>query len=89
MGEPPASTGSAVGALIANVVGILLCWPFGLIGTVVSIIGLATANSNPRASRGCTLAGWILFGVGVLALIAVILYYVFVVGVLAASTSYE
>nr|WP_246421690.1 hypothetical protein [Nocardiopsis mwathae] len=76
LGEPPASIGSAVAALIANVVGILLCWPLGIVGVVLAIIGLATASSSPGSARKCTLAAWIAFGVGLLISFAMILYWV-------------
>ncbi|CAM3666661.1 hypothetical protein GCM10009799_37970 [Nocardiopsis rhodophaea] len=76
MGEPPASIGSAIGALVANIVGIFLCTPFALIGIILAIIGLATANSSPGTSRGCTSAGWIMFGVGTVIWVGMLLWSV-------------
>lgn len=84
-GQPPASTGSAIGALIANIVGIFACFPFALIGIILAIIGLATASGNPGSARGCTLAAWIMFGVSAVIGIGWLLWYVLVLG--AAVTS--
>jgi hypothetical protein len=81
-GEPPASMGSAVGALIANICMLCLCGLFAVPGIILGIVGASTASSNPSSARTCTLIAWILFGV--CAVIGVI--YVLVYGGLWFST---
>ncbi|MBV2366831.1 hypothetical protein ACFPZ0_07675 [Streptomonospora nanhaiensis] len=76
-GEKPASQGSAIGALIANVIGLCLCWPFGIIGIILGIIAVVNVTSNPSTSRTCGLISWIAFGVGAVAGIAYWVIYGF------------
>lgn len=73
--EPPFSMGAAIGAIIANVFGLCLCWAFAIIGLVLGIIGAAMATSNPKAAKTCTIISWVLFGVGlVVGIIYMVLY---------------
>ncbi|MDA0563511.1 hypothetical protein LG943_04075 [Streptomonospora sp. S1-112] len=76
-GQPPASQGSAIGALIANVVGLCLCWPFGIIGIILGIVAVVNLNTNPSTARTCSLIAWILFGVSVVVGIAYWVLYGF------------
>ncbi|WP_201294977.1 MULTISPECIES: hypothetical protein [unclassified Nocardiopsis] len=62
----PASQGSAIGAIVANAVGLCLCWALAIVGLVLAVIGLTTATSNPQAARVCTIISWVLFGAGIL-----------------------
>ncbi|MBB6120055.1 hypothetical protein [Nocardiopsis algeriensis] len=73
--EPPASQGSAIAALICNVIALCLCWVLAIPGLILAIIGLATAAGNPKAARMCTLIAWVLFGVGVITGIAYWIFY--------------
>ncbi|MFC4563054.1 hypothetical protein ACFO4E_14410 [Nocardiopsis mangrovi] len=86
--QPPASQGSAIGALIANVIGLCLCWVATLPGLILAIIGLSIASSNPSAARTCTLISWILFGVGAVAGVIYIALYGFAIFGSAMSGSY-
>ncbi|TDQ50792.1 hypothetical protein [Actinorugispora endophytica] len=61
--EPPASQGSAIGALICNGLGLCLCWPLGLIGLILAIIALVQTTTSPSTARVLTLIAWVLFGV--------------------------
>ncbi|MDT0303818.1 hypothetical protein [Streptomonospora wellingtoniae] len=75
--EPPANKGSAIGATIANGIGMCLTCGGTTIGLVLGIIGIVMAESNPKAARTCTLISWILFGVAlVFGIIAWIWYFV-------------
>lgn len=74
--EQPASQGNSIGALIANAIGLFCCCGGTLPGLILAIIGLTMVNNNPKASRGCTLAAWIWFGLSVLgAIVYVILIF--------------
>ncbi|MBB4931572.1 hypothetical protein F4561_002392 [Lipingzhangella halophila] len=68
----PANQGNAIAALIVSALMLCLCWLFALPAVILSIIGMVQVNSNPKASRGCTLAAWILVAV---AAVAGILYW--------------
>lgn len=87
-GEPPASMGAAIGAIIANVVGLCLCTVLSIVGLVLGIIGAATYESSPRTSRICTIISYVLFGVGVVLTIVFFLFYggVGLLGVLEGDT---
>ncbi|MBB5436105.1 hypothetical protein [Nocardiopsis composta] len=74
--EPPAGKGAAIGLIVA---GVLCCNPLTL---VLGIVSLVMAESNPKASKTCSLIGWILFGIG---LVASVIYFIFSFA-LAAST---
>lgn len=73
--QQPASQGSAIGALIANVFGLCACWPASLIGVILGIIALTMTSSNPQAAKTCTIIAWVLFGVGVVIAIVMFLFY--------------
>ncbi|MDS1269197.1 DUF4190 domain-containing protein [Lipingzhangella sp. LS1_29] len=64
--EPPASKGNAIGALVANVVGLVMCCLVALPGLVLGIIALVTAESNPQTSRVCAIIAWVLFGLALI-----------------------
>ncbi|MUL40709.1 hypothetical protein FZ103_05855 [Streptomonospora sp. PA3] len=83
--EPPANKGSAIGALIANVIG--MCFTCGgtLVGLVLAIIGLTMAESNPKAARICTLIAWIYFGVALV--VGIIWWVIYGVAMFSASTT--
>lgn len=73
--EPPFSMGAAIGAIIANVIGLCVCWGFALIGLILGVIGASLATSNPKAAKTCTIISWVLFGVGiVVGIIYMVLY---------------
>ncbi|KIH98380.1 hypothetical protein LP52_13130 [Streptomonospora alba] len=74
-GEPPANKGAAIGALVANVIGLCINCLFSLVGLILAIVAITQAESNPKAARTCTLISWILFGVG---LVVGVLYWIFV-----------
>ncbi|WP_017593943.1 hypothetical protein [Nocardiopsis potens] len=74
--EPPASKGSAIGLIV---VGVLCC---NVLTLVLGIVSLVMVESNPKASKTCSLIGWILFGIGLVISIAYIIFSFFI----AAST---
>ncbi|PDP84998.1 hypothetical protein CQJ94_25025 [Glycomyces fuscus] len=61
---PPASQGPAIGALIANIVGLCLCWALAIVGIILAVIALTMTTTNPQAAKTCTIVSWVLFGVG-------------------------
>jgi hypothetical protein len=69
----PASQGSAIGALIANIVGLCLCWVLAIVGVILAVIALTMTATNPQAAKTCTIVSWVLFGVGT-ALYAVLFF---------------
>ncbi|RCV55488.1 hypothetical protein, partial [Marinitenerispora sediminis] len=80
------STGSAVGALIANILALCLCWVFAAPGLILAIVALSQTASNPSSARTCTLISWILFGVAVLSGAAYFAYWLLVGGALWFET---
>ncbi|WP_233571094.1 hypothetical protein [Nocardiopsis sp. Huas11] len=74
-GEPPASIGAAIGAIVANVVGLCGCTVLSVIGLVLGVIAAVTYESSPQASRICTTISYVLFGVGVVLAIIMFLIY--------------
>ncbi|MES0836760.1 hypothetical protein [Nocardiopsis tropica] len=63
---PGASRGAAIGALIANAIGLCLCFVFTIPGIILATIAIAQADNNPKGSRICTRAAWILFALAIL-----------------------
>lgn len=71
----PASQGAAIGALIANVVGMCFCWALAIVGVVLAVISLSLGKSNPQSARTCALISWVLFGAGVLLGVVLLVFY--------------
>ena len=70
---PAASQGNAIAALVANVVGLVLCCLTSLPGLVLGIIALVQVRSSPRSSRICALIAWVLFGISVVIALVLLL----------------
>lgn len=92
-GEPPPNQGNAIAALVANIVGLFLCcvslaFLLAVPGLVLSIIGLVMRESNPRASRLCTLNAWICLGAAVVLSIVVVIFLFLMYGSFAATSLY-
>ncbi|GAA4911777.1 hypothetical protein [Streptomonospora salina] len=87
--EPPANKGAAIGALVANVIGMCLTCGGTTIGLVLAIIGVVMVESNPKAARICTLISWILFAlVLIIGLIVWILYGAAIFAEMSSEPSY-
>jgi hypothetical protein len=72
-GHPrPASNGSAVAALVCNILLIFCCMPLSIPGIVLSALALGKINHEPDSARKLTIWAWICFGIGVLAAAAVL-----------------
>lgn len=71
----PASQGSAIGALIANIVGLCMCWALALVGIILAIVALTMTSSNPKAAKTCTIISWVLFGVGIVFWVVLLVFY--------------
>ncbi|WP_306368031.1 hypothetical protein [Nocardiopsis sp. CC223A] len=67
--------GAAIGAIIANVLAVCVCWPFAIVGLILGIIGAATATSSPKSAKTCTIISWVLFGAGVVIGVVYLLLY--------------
>ncbi|WP_436888781.1 hypothetical protein [Nocardiopsis dassonvillei] len=67
--------GAAIGAIIANALGLCFCWAFALVGLVLGIIGAATATSSPKTAKTCTIISWVMFGVGLVVGVVYIVMY--------------
>ena len=63
-----------IGALVANIIGLCLCWAASLVGIILAIVALATASSNPSSARTCGFIAWGMFGMSAILLV---LYFVF------------
>lgn len=80
--QPPASPGSAIAALILNILALVTCYGSipALIGVILASIALAQNQTDPGNARKLSLGAWICFGVSVLLLVGVILFYLFIIG---------
>lgn len=65
----------AIGALIANIVGLCLCWFASIVGIILAIVALATASSSPSAAKTCGIISWVMFGVSVVVMVLYFLLY--------------
>lgn len=73
--QQPADMGMAIGALIANLIGLCLCWAVSIIGIVLAIVALVTAPSNPSTARTCGIISWVMFGLSVIVLLVYFVFY--------------
>ncbi|MFE3461901.1 hypothetical protein ACFXKD_30530 [Nocardiopsis aegyptia] len=65
----------AIGAIIANVVGLCLCTILSVIGLVLGIIAAATYESSPQTSKICAIISYVLFGIGAVVYLILLLMY--------------
>ncbi|MDA2810630.1 hypothetical protein O4J56_08290 [Nocardiopsis sp. RSe5-2] len=79
--EPPANKGAAIAL---TVLSFLFCC--NLLGAGLGIAAIATAESNPKASRTCMLIGWIIFALGLVG--SVIYWIVFLASGAGTATTY-
>ncbi|NYH55399.1 hypothetical protein HNR06_004988 [Nocardiopsis arvandica] len=73
--QQPAIQGPAIGALIANVVGLCLCWALAIVGLILAIVALTMTSTNSQAAKTCTLISWVLFGAGIALWIVMFFFY--------------
>ncbi|MEV5748071.1 hypothetical protein AB0L00_09660 [Actinoallomurus sp. NPDC052308] len=78
-GAPPAgSNGSAVGALVANIVSALLCcggiaW---LPGIILAAMAMNRNNTDPQSAKQLSMWSWICFGINiVLAIVLIVVLF--------------
>jgi len=64
-----------IGALVANIIGLCLCWAASLVGIILAIVALATASSNPSSAKTCGFIAWGMFGVSVILLVIYFMFY--------------
>ncbi|MFV2198011.1 hypothetical protein [Nocardiopsis sp. LOL_012] len=77
-GPPPGSggiQGAAIGAIVANAIGLCLCWMFSIVGLVLGIVSASIAGSNPQAARTCMVISYAMFGVGIVAWVVYLVFY--------------
>lgn len=77
-----ASNGSAVGALICNIVMVFFCNLLAIPGIITAGIALGKTQSDPEAARNLTTWSWVIFAVALVAAVALI-----VVLIVAGSSS--
>ncbi|NYJ38042.1 hypothetical protein [Nocardiopsis aegyptia] len=65
----------AIGAIIANVVGLCLCTILSVVGLVLGIVAAVTYESSPQTSKICAIISYALFGVGAIIYIILLLMY--------------
>jgi hypothetical protein len=77
---PPASQGSAIGALVCNIVATFFCcFLLAVPGIITSAIALGRIQTDPESARNLTKWGWGLFIVqAVLGLILGVIYFVLI-----------
>jgi hypothetical protein len=72
----PASNGSAVAALVCNIILVLFCNILAIPGIITSGIALGKMRSDPEGSRNLTTWSWVIFGVALVAAVALIVVLV-------------
>lgn len=50
-GEPPRQ-GMAIAALVCGILGVVGCWPVGIVGLILGIVALVKAGNQPQRYRG-------------------------------------
>ncbi len=76
---PGASQGSAIGALVCNIIMLFVCWLLAIPGIICSAIALGRVNTDPDSARTLTMWGWVLFGLGLLMGIGFWIIYIAVI----------
>ncbi|MFG2006511.1 hypothetical protein ACGFNU_45930 [Spirillospora sp. NPDC048911] len=86
---PPASEGSAIGALIANIVVTLFCCGVtGIAGIITAAMGMSKVKTDPGAARKLTTWSWVIFGVSlVLGLVILVIYFAVIASEAGSSSS--
>ncbi|GAA2638334.1 hypothetical protein SMC26_35020 [Actinomadura fulvescens] len=85
---PPASEGSAIGALVANIIVTLFCCGvFGIAGIITSAMAMSKVKTDPAAARKLTTWSWVIFGVSlVIGLIIIVVYVAVIISQADSST---
>ncbi|MGI8330166.1 hypothetical protein ACRYCC_09375 [Actinomadura scrupuli] len=72
-----ASNGSALGALIANIVlSMTCCGLLAIPGVVMSAIAMGRVNSDPESARSLTLWSWVIFVINIVIVVVAVIVYV-------------
>jgi hypothetical protein len=77
-GVPPvgASNGSAIGALICNIVlSLTCCGLLAIPGIVMAALAMGRVNSDPASARGLTMWSWIIFAINLVIVVAGVIVY--------------
>lgn len=84
-----ASNGSAIGALICNIVMTLTCCGFLAIpGIVTAAIAMGRVQSDPESARNLTIWSWVIFAINLVIVVAIaIIYVVALSATIPSSTS--
>lgn len=79
----PASSGSAVAALVCNIALVFFCNILAIPGIITSGIALGKMQSDPESARNLTTWSWVIFAIALVAAVALIVVLV----VAGSSTS--
>lgn len=82
--KPPGTNGKAVGALIAALVGLLVCGVPSVVGLVLGVIAMRETKRTGQDGYGLALAGTIIGGLVTAGLVLMILLWI---GVIASGFS--
>jgi hypothetical protein len=74
--QSPASNGSAVAALVCNILLLFCCMPLSIPGIVLAALSLGKINHDPNSARKLTIWAWVCFGIGLLFALAAIIFVV-------------
>ncbi|MEO5877284.1 MAG: DUF4190 domain-containing protein [Streptosporangiaceae bacterium] len=81
--QQPASNGSAVAALICNIL-LVFCCLLGVPGIVLAALAMGKVTTEPDAARKLTMWSWICFGAAFVVGVLLVVLYV-VVGISASG----
>jgi Domain of unknown function (DUF4190) len=82
--RPPGTNGKAIGSLVTSLVGVLFCGLPSIVGMILGVMAMRETKQTGQEGYGLALAGVI---VGAIAVVGWLLYVVFVVFLIAISSS--
>ena len=86
LGKPPGTNGKAIAALVTAIGGLVLCGLPSIAGIILGIIAMRETKRTGQDGYGLALAGLI---IGSVVVALAVLYIVFMVVIMASSSSYE
>lgn len=90
--QAPSSSGMAIAGLVLGIVSFVACAgltaPLGLIFSIMGMRETAPTAANPKGGRGLAIAGLVTSIIGCLMLLAVIAYFVLIIGLGIAGSTY-
>lgn len=84
-GIPPGTNGMAIASLVTSLTGVFFCGIPGIVGLVLGIIAMGQCRRTGQEGHGMAVAGTIIGGV--ITVLALIVFIVWLIAVVAAGSS--